>query len=132
MNARSLLLFARLVLAIGLVAPAFSQNKPAVALKKMSEFSTQKERVTYLFELAEAGIFKTMKWQDLEPAFDFGMRKFKEDDGQGQTVIAYLTQQPAPPPPDQIGARQSIGWYVIFKVSSHGVIWRFDISNSHK
>jgi len=130
MNARTLLLFAQLVLAIGLMAPALSQDRPAAALKKLSEFPTQKERVMYLFELAESRMFKTMPWQDLEPTFDLGMRKSKEE--HGQRVIAYFTQQPAPPPPDHVGARQSIGWYVVFDVASNGVIRRFDISNSHK
>lgn len=119
-----------MALAIGLVVPAFSQDRPAAALKKLSEFPTQKERVRYLVELADAGMFKTMPWQDLEPAFDLGVRKFKEE--HGQRVIAYLTQQPAPPPPDHVGARQTIGWYVVFDITSNGVIRRFDISNSHK
>jgi len=110
-----------------------SQERAPFSLQKLSSFKTERERYTYIYDLAESGVLGKTKWAELKPFFDLGcIEDIKEN---GATVVVHLLEQLPERPrvsPDDIGSRAYLGWRVVFWFRKDGGVDTFEISKHYK
>lgn len=103
--------------------------------KKLSEMNSERERYLYIYDMAEAGVFKKTTWDELKKYFDISVSEHVKDDKSGKTIIVRLKEQSPDRPRlsfDDVGARSYVGWYVLFEIANKGGIEKYNISNFHK
>jgi hypothetical protein len=112
---------------------AYAQAKPPFALKKLSDFRSEKERCAYIVDLADAHFLDfAHDWGTVRPVFDLGLRGYPERDGD---IIASLSDPLPVEKADKAGPMKAQArnghWYVVINLVQ-GKILRFYLSNISK